>query len=70
MAPRFLGFKLKNSVCGTFEGAQKSDEKSDSIQLVKLRFKSGGIRASEIDYMHLYPNRWNLVNQIEDYGQW
>ena len=45
-----------NSIRGTFKGAQKSDEKSDSIQLVKLRFKSGEIGAPEIDYTHLYPN--------------
>jgi hypothetical protein len=48
MAPPFLGFKLKNSVCGTFEGAQKSDEKSDSIQFGKLSYRSDGIGGQKL----------------------
>jgi hypothetical protein len=43
-----------NSIRGTLKREQKSDEKSDSIQLVKPRFKSGGKGASEKDYTHLY----------------
>ena len=70
MAPPFLGFKQMNSVCGIFEGAQKSDEKSDSILEMENRFRSDGIGESEMVYVYLYPNQWDLVNQIEDYGRW
>jgi hypothetical protein len=34
----------------------------DSILLLKNRFRSVGIGESKIIYMHLYPNRWILVN--------
>jgi len=47
-----------------------SDEKSDSIPIKENRFRSFGIGESEIVYMHLYPNRWDLVNQIDDSGKW
>ena len=42
-----------------------SCEKSDSIQLVKLSFRTGGIGEQEIIYMDLYPNLWVLVNRLE-----
>jgi hypothetical protein len=34
----------------------------DSILLLRNRFRSVGIGESKIIYMHLYPNRWILVN--------
>ena len=50
---------------GIFEGAQKSDEKSDSILEMERRFRSGGIEELEIIYKNLYPNSCGKVNQIE-----
>jgi len=49
---------------------QKLDEKSDSILKMKNRFRSAGIGKSGIVYMHLYANRWVLVNQIENLTGW
>jgi hypothetical protein len=34
----------------------------DWVLLLKNRFRSVGIGESKIIYMHLYPNRWILVN--------
>jgi hypothetical protein len=45
-----------NSICGLFEGTQKSDGESDSILNIDNHFRSGGIGESEIAYMDLYPN--------------
>jgi len=49
---------------------QKSDGKYSSIMKMEKRIRSGGIGESEIVYMNLYPNRWGLVNQIDDSGNW
>jgi hypothetical protein len=47
-----------------------SDEQQESIQRIQNRFRSGEIGDSEIVYVHLYTNRWGLVNQIDDSGNW
>jgi hypothetical protein len=49
---------------------QKPDEKSDSILEMENHFRSVGMGGSEIVYIDLYPNKWVLVNQIEDSGKW
>ena len=49
---------------------KKSDEKSDSILEIEYRFRSVEIGESEIAYMNLYPNRWDLVNKIGDFTRW
>jgi hypothetical protein len=49
---------------------QISDEKQDSILQIEKRFRSGGLGKSEIGYIDLYPNRWDLVNQIEKSARW
>jgi hypothetical protein len=60
--PIVKGFKQNNLDCGVLEGAEKSDEKSDSTLEMENRFRAAGIGASEYVYMHLYLNRWDLVN--------
>mgnify|MGYP000557045138 CR=1 FL=1 len=56
-------------MCELYEGAQKSDVKSDSIMLMENRFGSVGKGESEIIYMHLYPSRWDLVNHYPGFWQ-
>jgi hypothetical protein len=49
MTPSFFqDFKQINSGCGLFDGAQKSDEKSDSIQFGKLSYRSDGIGGQKL----------------------
>jgi hypothetical protein len=47
-----------------FGRALKSGQEKDSILKKDNRFGSVGIGSSEIIYVHLYPNRWALVNNI------
>ena len=47
-----------------FQRAQKSEVKPDSILEIEKRFRSGEIGDSEALYIDLYPNRWDLVNQL------
>ena len=44
--------------------------KEDSILKMDNRFGSVGMGSSEIIYRFLYPNRWGLVNQIDDSDNW
>jgi len=37
-------------------------DKSDVILKMDNRYRSIGIGSSKMIYMHLYPNRWDLVN--------
>jgi hypothetical protein len=37
---------------------------SDLILQIENRFRPFGLGDSEVVYMDLYPNRWDLVNQI------
>jgi len=53
--------KIRNAV---------SDEQQDSIQQIDNRFRSNRMGESETVYMHLYPIRWGLVNQIEESVKW
>jgi hypothetical protein len=46
--PLFKVSNRGNSVCGIFEKAQTSDEKSNSISLMENRFRSVGIGESEV----------------------
>ena len=41
---------------------QKSEEKSDSIRLVRHRFRTSEVGESEKICNNLYPIRWNYVN--------
>jgi hypothetical protein len=53
MAPPLIRLQKKgNSVCGFFRGAQKLDEKSDSVPLNKNRFRSAAIGELEIVYSY------------------
>ena len=65
MAPLF--FKVSNRLTQyvdySFEDVlKKPDGKSDPNLEVENRFRSIGIGESIMFYMHLYPNRWDLVN--------
>jgi hypothetical protein len=51
-----------NSVCGLFDGAKKSDQKSNSILEMGNSVRSGGIGKSKMIYAHLYQNPWVSVN--------
>ena len=51
-----------NSVYGLIKEVQILDEPSDSIRLVKHRFRSGEIGKSERVYKVKYPIRWDFVN--------
>jgi hypothetical protein len=48
----------------------KNQVKPHSIPKLENRFRSGGIGKSETVNIHLYPNRWVLVNQIEESVRW
>jgi len=51
----------------TIQRNTESDEKPVSILYLENRFRSAGIGESEIVFIHLYPNQWALVNQIEKF---
>jgi len=67
MITLFLRFQTKELRIWTIQRNAESDEKPGSILYMENRFKSGGIRESEIVYMNVYPNLWALVNQIEEF---
>ena len=66
MAPPFLRFQTKELRIWTIQRNAESDEKPGSILQMENHFKSAGIGETEI-VIHLYPNRWVLVNQIEEF---
>jgi hypothetical protein len=68
MAPSFLRFQTKELRIWTIQRNAESDEKPDSILYMENRFRPVGIGESEIDYMHVYPNRSIYSIKIEDSG--
>ena len=47
-----------------------SGAEEDSIQKMESRFRDVAQGKPEIDYTHLYPNRWAFSIKIQDSGYW
>jgi hypothetical protein len=47
-----------------------SGAEEDSIQKMESRFRDVAHGKPEIDYTHLYPNRWAFSIKIQDSGNW
>ena len=58
----FLRFQTEEFSMWNIQRNAKSEKKSGSIMEMKNRFRSAEIGKTGIVYMHLYPNRWGLVN--------
>jgi hypothetical protein len=65
MTPPILRFQTKKLITWINQENAASDEQQDSIQQLVNHFRPGGIGASEIVYMDLYPNLWVLVNRMK-----
>ena len=47
-----------------------SGSEEDSILKMESRFRVVAQGKPEIDYTHLYPNRWAFSIKIQDSGKW